>query len=107
MRQVRFPTLDEMLEGKSFEPFATNALIGTSRNGEILKDEAQGIAGKVFPGTLFESVEIFEQSSGVNPGRIILLRKKVADIGEQLQAGRESVGLFGRENPDEGEDGPG
>src|SRR5437016_3820527 len=95
-----------MLEGEAFELFSSDTQGAAAMNGEILEEETQAIGRELFPGAIFKAVEIFQQRSGVDFGRIILLGKKAADAGEQLQSDRGRVRLLGRKYPEVRNHGP-
>lgn len=82
MGQVGFPTLDEMPEGESFELLSTNTQSVAAMDGEVAKDKLQAIGRQFLPGAIFQAVEIFQQGSGVDFGRIVLLSKEAADVEE-------------------------
>ena len=105
MRKIGFPTRNEVLEGEALELLAVDALRSTSVDGVILEDDAQGIGRQVLPGAIFEAVEVFEQTRGVDLGRVVLQGEEFADVRKQLQTSRGGGGLFGGEYPEKREQG--
>jgi len=82
-----------------------DALIAASVDGVVLEDDAQGIGRQVLPGAIFEAVEVFEQTRGVDLGRVVLQGEEFADVRKQLQTSRGGGGLFGGEYPEKREQG--